>query len=491
MKKRILSILLILAFVITAIGCGKKEESKKNNDAPATQEVTKEEEPTVNPVEDQTEDETDTLGVTASEEYPTEFDTKITIAINPQITLMLADGFVFFVGYDNEDAVDCYGDLVLEGLTLEEATTLIMNAAIDKEYFKDGGKVDVHVENGKTIELSEEEEAIYGVSSFVMLYAGEIIADKGLDGEITTTVSLNTPEGINTTTETKTVEEIKLDAAEVVEDTPVEDPVVDTPVEDVPAVEEEPKTEEKPAYTVEAYEATMYIQKDVSTRKGPSKDYKKVKTLKKGTEIKITGKASTGWYQLEDGSFITNSKTYVGANPPKEEVKVETPKTETKVETPKEETKTETSSNKDVCDGLKHCSAWNGKWTELRGGNAYGDTWITHSSNGVDGDESNAWLIDWYNAGTETGPSLTNPYDHVTYEINTWRMFTPPEWRCSHCGGWFKEKSFNPFTEDFANIISYDTYYFKTGSDGYWTYTPEGDLDTWIDGTWKVTVTHH
>ncbi|MCM1113767.1 MAG: SH3 domain-containing protein [Muribaculum sp.] len=76
-------------------------------------------------------------------------------------------------------------------------------------------------------------------------------------------------------------------------------------------------TSEKPlGYTVIAMDAVMYVQQSVNTRKGPGTDYEKAGTLSKGQEVKITGQADTGWYQLEDGTFITNSGSYIASTKP-------------------------------------------------------------------------------------------------------------------------------------------------------------------------------
>ena len=76
-------------------------------------------------------------------------------------------------------------------------------------------------------------------------------------------------------------------------------------------------TSEKPlGYKVTTMEATMYVLQTVNTRSGPSADYEKTGSLSKGQEIKIIGQADTGWYQLENGSFVTNSSAYIGSTKP-------------------------------------------------------------------------------------------------------------------------------------------------------------------------------
>lgn len=76
-------------------------------------------------------------------------------------------------------------------------------------------------------------------------------------------------------------------------------------------------TSEKPlGYKITAMEAVMYVQQSVNTRKGPGTDYEKAGSLSKGQEVKITGQADNGWYQLEDGTFITNSGSYIASTKP-------------------------------------------------------------------------------------------------------------------------------------------------------------------------------
>lgn len=76
-------------------------------------------------------------------------------------------------------------------------------------------------------------------------------------------------------------------------------------------------TSEKPlGYKITAMEAVMYVQQSVNTRKGPGTDYEKAGSLSKGQEVKVIGQADNGWYQLEDGTFITNSGSYIASTKP-------------------------------------------------------------------------------------------------------------------------------------------------------------------------------
>lgn len=62
---------------------------------------------------------------------------------------------------------------------------------------------------------------------------------------------------------------------------------------------EEKEKSEEPEFTVEDYNAVLFVKKAVNVRKGPSTDYEKIGGLNKGDQIQITGIADTGWYQIQ------------------------------------------------------------------------------------------------------------------------------------------------------------------------------------------------
>lgn len=64
-------------------------------------------------------------------------------------------------------------------------------------------------------------------------------------------------------------------------------------------VSEEKEKSEEPEFTVEEYNAVLFVKKAVNVRKGPSTDYEKIGGLNKGEQIQITGIADTGWYQIQ------------------------------------------------------------------------------------------------------------------------------------------------------------------------------------------------
>lgn len=94
--------------------------------------------------------------------------------------------------------------------------------------------------------------------------------------------------------------------------------VEQTVTEEIESTQEAPSSEQptapEPEYTVEGMDKTMYAQNAVNLRVGPSTSYEKGGSLKKGQQVHVTGKASTGWYQLEDGLFVSNN--YLGDKKP-------------------------------------------------------------------------------------------------------------------------------------------------------------------------------
>lgn len=86
------------------------------------------------------------------------------------------------------------------------------------------------------------------------------------------------------------------------------------PEETAPQAVETPVTtplaEQTPPYTVTEMSATMYAQNAVNLRQGPGTEYAKVGNLTKGQQVIVTGQAGNGWYQLDNGAFVSNK--YLG-----------------------------------------------------------------------------------------------------------------------------------------------------------------------------------
>lgn len=95
--------------------------------------------------------------------------------------------------------------------------------------------------------------------------------------------------------------------------TPATTPEVTT----TPATTTEATTTDKNDFTVEEMSAVMYATISLNVRSGPSADFDRIDTLKEGEEVIVTGRASTGWYQvLVDGKTGYVSHNYVTTEKP-------------------------------------------------------------------------------------------------------------------------------------------------------------------------------
>ena len=139
----------------------------------------------------------------------------------------------------------------------------------------------------------------------------------------TTENTVSTAEASDTERNTEKMEDTNL-ASEV---TPTEAPTEEIKVEapaatPVPAPISTPTP--APEYTVTSMDATMYAKQSVNVRKGPSTDYEKVGSLSQGQKVKVTGKASTGWYEISydgatayvSGSYLTDTKPIASTSGP-------------------------------------------------------------------------------------------------------------------------------------------------------------------------------
>ena len=77
------------------------------------------------------------------------------------------------------------------------------------------------------------------------------------------------------------------------------------------------------AYTVTEMTATMYAKNAVNLRQGPGTEYAKVGNLTKGQQVKVTGQAGNGWYQLDNGAFVSNK--YLGDTAPAQQATTTVP----------------------------------------------------------------------------------------------------------------------------------------------------------------------
>jgi len=83
------------------------------------------------------------------------------------------------------------------------------------------------------------------------------------------------------------------------EEEAVTEPETETETEIATEVESVTEEAEAIEYTVTPMEeVSMYASKSVNVRKGPSTDFDRVGALAHGQEVKVTGQASTGWFEI-------------------------------------------------------------------------------------------------------------------------------------------------------------------------------------------------
>ncbi len=115
------------------------------------------------------------------------------------------------------------------------------------------------------------------------------VAATGCGAKKDHTESVQATEAVEAVVETETEEATETETEEVTEE----------PAE---AVTEEP-AEVSDGYTYEEMDSTMYASSKVNVRSTPSQDGEKLGTLKKGEEVKVTGKcAETGWFRIAYGN---------------------------------------------------------------------------------------------------------------------------------------------------------------------------------------------
>ncbi len=136
------------------------------------------------------------------------------------------------------------------------------------------------------------------------LVTSEIVSEE-VSEEVSEAVSEETSVETSEAVSEEVSEEVKEEVSEEVsEETSAETP--ETPSEEVPE-------ETAPAYTVEPMSATMYAQRSVNVRKGPGTEYDRVGSLTTNQEVAVTGKASTGWYEISyNGEVAYVSNSYLG-----------------------------------------------------------------------------------------------------------------------------------------------------------------------------------
>ncbi len=174
------------------------------------------------------------------------------------------------------------------------------------------GCKDTNVETNETTVTTEYSSEVTETSPADELDETEEKSEIEVSTEAEETVNSETKEETeNTTDETEEVNEVASEEVSTEAET---------------EVETTPKTEEEklPSFTVEDMTATMYAQRAVNVRSGPSTDYEKIGGLNTNDEVKVTGRASTGWYRIEySGKEGYVSNNYLGES--KVEVQVQAP----------------------------------------------------------------------------------------------------------------------------------------------------------------------
>lgn len=123
------------------------------------------------------------------------------------------------------------------------------------------------------------------------------VAATGCGAKKDNTESVQATEAVEAVVETETEEVVETETEEVTEE----------PAE---AVTEEP-AEVSDGYTYEEMDSTMYASSKINVRSTPSQDGEKLGTLKKGEEIRVTGKCvETGWLRIAygDGNGFVSDK---------------------------------------------------------------------------------------------------------------------------------------------------------------------------------------
>lgn len=181
------------------------------------------------------------------------------------------------------------------------------------------GTTDGNIPDEETLILEGLEELLMEDDSGLVDVAEEDLED-------TEVLSNELPDDMEATNEN--TEETSEEMTETTSDIEETEAVEETLAEDMREIEES-----IPAYTVEAMTATMYAQKAVNVRIGPGTEYDKIGSLAINQEVEVTGKASTGWYEISyngekayvSGNYLGNNKVAVEpVAPPSEQVNADT-----------------------------------------------------------------------------------------------------------------------------------------------------------------------
>lgn len=121
---------------------------------------------------------------TVLEEEPSRYAYKVTITINPEITLY-SDGRENIIGwiYENEDATEAYSDIDFPNMDVAEAVSAVTKAAMDSGYLEKNGKVNIAVVSDTEIEMAEDILQSFEDAAKEAISEGEITGDVTLTSE--------------------------------------------------------------------------------------------------------------------------------------------------------------------------------------------------------------------------------------------------------------------------------------------------------------------
>ena len=158
---RLAVLFMTMSFLMT--GCGEKTAGVDG----ALQESTASESASENSsVALESADKESSSGESTEGEPAGDVAAVVRITINPDLELLLdKEAKILAVNYLNQDAEDAFSELELQGTELKDAVSLVVDAAIEKEYLKAGKEIAVEISagEGKVPEaaLSEKNNGCY------------------------------------------------------------------------------------------------------------------------------------------------------------------------------------------------------------------------------------------------------------------------------------------------------------------------------------------
>lgn len=156
--KKILSIFIVTFLLALTTACESKKITLDTSES--VQNITEETvvfKETANEAVEEESKIKEPVVATQLEEEPVKYAYKVTITINPEITIY-SDGRENIIGwiYENEDATEAYGDIDFPSMDVASAVHAVTKAAVDGGYMKKNGKVKIAVVSDTEIEMAED-----------------------------------------------------------------------------------------------------------------------------------------------------------------------------------------------------------------------------------------------------------------------------------------------------------------------------------------------